>query len=181
MPSKKSSTTKPVQEDVVVTQPVTPPTESSSAMDMESAPAVAVEASVAAEAKPAKVTAPRKKTPPASSTPMTSVEDGEAKDAEAKTASDTKPPASEKKKNKRAAKSSTDGEKVKRACSSYIIFTKSNRTKVKEECPDLGSTQIISELAKRWNALSIEDKEPYNRMHEEEKAALAAAQAEAKN
>lgn len=57
----------------------------------------------------------------------------------------------------------------KRPRSSYIYYCKHNRSAMKEEYPDLSGKDITRELAKKWEDMTITDKEPYNKEAETDK------------
>ena len=50
----------------------------------------------------------------------------------------------------------------KRGPSAYNVFCKSERAVVKQENPEMSAKDIMSELGKRWKALSDEEKAVYN-------------------
>ena len=50
----------------------------------------------------------------------------------------------------------------KRGPSAYNVFCKSQRTVVKQENPDMSAKDIMSELGKRWKALSDQEKSVYS-------------------
>lgn len=50
----------------------------------------------------------------------------------------------------------------KRGPSAYNVFCKSERVVVKQENPEMSAKDIMSELGKRWKALSNEEKAVYN-------------------
>lgn len=49
----------------------------------------------------------------------------------------------------------------KRPPSAYLIFSNENRSVVKSENPQMPAKLVMSELAKRWKALTDEQKQPY--------------------
>lgn len=55
------------------------------------------------------------------------------------------------------------------AMGAYMFFCKSQRQRVKDENPGIDVRQILSELGKRWSALSERDKIPFKRMAEQDK------------
>mgnify|MGYP001998218450 CR=1 FL=1 len=59
------------------------------------------------------------------------------------------------------AKKTKDPTAPKRAPSAYILFSTETRPLVKQQMPELAAKEIMSELAKRWKALSDEDRKPY--------------------
>ncbi len=65
-----------------------------------------------------------------------------------------------KKKNKNAPKG---------ARSAYILFCADERAQVKEDMPDINAKEIISELGKRWKAVSEKVKAKYQKMADEDK------------
>lgn len=50
----------------------------------------------------------------------------------------------------------------KRGLSAYIFFCNEQRNPVKEKNPTLSNKELTSELGKRWNLLTDEQKKPYN-------------------
>lgn len=68
-----------------------------------------------------------------------------------------------------------DGKKVKKALSSYIVFSNENRAIVKDELTKasedgkVAGKDVMSELGKRWQSLDAEGKKPY-----EDKALVSA-------
>jgi hypothetical protein len=67
------------------------------------------------------------------------------------------------------AKKAKDPNLPKGKKSAYIIFSSENRAKVKEENPDLKSSEILSKLGAEWKALSDKKKEKYNKLAEADK------------
>lgn len=57
---------------------------------------------------------------------------------------------------------SNSSSKPKRARSAYIFFGKDERENIKAEFPDMKSTEIISEVAKRWKTLKEDDPSAYD-------------------
>ena len=57
----------------------------------------------------------------------------------------------------------------KRGPSAYNVFCKSERAVVKQENPEMSAKDIMSELGKRWKALSDEEKAVYNAENAENK------------
>lgn len=53
--------------------------------------------------------------------------------------------------------------KKKRKPSGYILFGKDERPKIKKSLPNLDVTKVVSEIAKRWNDLSDDVKEKWNK------------------
>lgn len=68
---------------------------------------------------------------------------------------------------KRGEKKGKDG--PKRALSAYMFFCADERERIKQEDSGLSNKEIMSEMGRRWKALSDSDKEPYVRKHEEDK------------
>ncbi|KAJ3183633.1 non-histone protein [Gaertneriomyces sp. JEL0708] len=79
----------------------------------------------------------------------------------------TPPTARELKKIKREAR---DPDQPKRPNSAYIIFSKAIRPQLKEEMPELTNKGLISEIGKRWTALSETERAPYEEEASEERA-----------
>lgn len=59
----------------------------------------------------------------------------------------------------------------KRPAPAYIIFSNQMRATVKEENPEMKSTEILSELGRRWRSLSEKEKAKYQKQADEGKAA----------
>ena len=54
-------------------------------------------------------------------------------------------------------------EKAKRrGMTGYILYSKTNRAEVKAEMEEAKPTEVVSELAKRWKALTEEEREVWN-------------------
>ena len=54
-------------------------------------------------------------------------------------------------------------EKAKRrGMTGYILYSKTNRAEVKAEMEEAKPTEVVSELAKRWKALTEEEREEWN-------------------
>lgn len=62
---------------------------------------------------------------------------------------------------KAAAKKSSPTKKVKKPLSGFMLFSKENRSKVKEEDPDLTFGGVGKKLGEMWRALSDKEKEAY--------------------
>lgn len=58
----------------------------------------------------------------------------------------------------------------KRPKSAYICFCGEERQRVKAKHPEMSSSEIVSELGRRWKALSDKKKAPFVRMAEDDKA-----------
>ena len=52
--------------------------------------------------------------------------------------------------------------KKKRGMTGYLLFSKENRAAVKEELGDVKPTEVVTEVAKRWKALTDEEREEWN-------------------
>ena len=50
----------------------------------------------------------------------------------------------------------------RRGMTGYILYSKTNRTTVKEELGEVKPTEVVTELAKRWKALSEPEREEWN-------------------
>ena len=73
----------------------------------------------------------------------------------------SKAPPKEKKEKKEKLKK--DGSpKKKRGMTGYLLFSKENRAAVKEELGDVKPTEVVTEVAKRWKALSDDEREEWN-------------------
>ena len=72
------------------------------------------------------------------------------------------------KKDKSPKKEKVDGDtKKKRGMTGYLLYAKEKRPEVKKELVDGGNdnpkpTEVITEVAKRWKALTDEDREVWN-------------------
>ena len=52
--------------------------------------------------------------------------------------------------------------KKKRGLTGYLLFSKENRAAVKEELGEVKPTEVVTEVAKRWKALTDEEREEWN-------------------
>jgi hypothetical protein len=79
------------------------------------------------------------------------------------------PPATsdEDEKPKRSKKDRTG---PKRPLSAYMFFCKEQRDVIKQEHPDMNGKDVTSELGRRWKELSEEDKKPFLKKQESDKA-----------
>ena len=67
------------------------------------------------------------------------------------------------KKEKSPKKEKVDGEpKKKRGMTGYLLFSKEKRPEVKEELGDVKPTEVVTEVAKRWKALTDEERAQWN-------------------
>ena len=71
------------------------------------------------------------------------------------------------KKSKEAKEEKPKAEKKKRGTTGYLVYASEMRSKVKDELVEGGNespkpTEVITEVAKRWKALSEEEQEVYN-------------------
>ena len=55
-----------------------------------------------------------------------------------------------------------DKPKKKRGMTGYLLFSKENRAAVKEELGEVKPTEVVTEVAKRWKALTDEEREEWN-------------------
>ena len=55
-----------------------------------------------------------------------------------------------------------DAAAPKKRRSAYIIFGSHERPSIKETFPEMKSTEIMSEIGRRWKTLSADEKEPFN-------------------
>ena len=79
------------------------------------------------------------------------------------TASEAKPKKEKKEKSPKKEKpEKEDKPKKKRGMTGYLLFSKENRATVKEELGDVKPTEVVTEVAKRWKALSDEEREEWN-------------------
>jgi len=67
-------------------------------------------------------------------------------------------------------KKTKDPEAPKQAKSAYIFFCAEKRQEVEDQNPEMDSKDITRELGKMWGALSEKEKEPFNKLHAEDKA-----------
>jgi hypothetical protein len=82
---------------------------------------------------------------------------------------DDKKPKKEKK-EKSPKKEKADGEpKKKRGLTGYLLFSKEKRPEVKEELGDVKPTEVVTEVAKRWKALTEEERAAWNERAKEDK------------
>ena len=70
-------------------------------------------------------------------------------------------------KGKEKGKSKEDKDKKKRGMTGYLLFAKEKRPEVKEELVEGGNespkpTEVITEVAKRWKAMSEEEQGEWN-------------------
>ena len=67
------------------------------------------------------------------------------------------------KKEKSPKKEKADGEpKKKRGLTGYLLFAKEKRPEVKEELGEAKPTEVVTEVAKRWKALTEEERAAWN-------------------
>ena len=52
--------------------------------------------------------------------------------------------------------------KKKRGMTGYLLFSKENRVAVKDELGDVKPTEVVTEVAKRWKAMTDEEREVWN-------------------
>ena len=80
------------------------------------------------------------------------------------TASEAKPKKEKKEKSPKKEKpEKEDKPKTKRGMTGYLLFSKENRAAVKEELGDVKPTEVVTEVAKRWKALTDEEREEWNK------------------
>jgi hypothetical protein len=66
-------------------------------------------------------------------------------------------------------KEKPDGEpKKKRGMTGYLMFAREKRTEVKAELGDVKPTEVITEVAKRWKALTDDERMTWNTQAKEE-------------
>ena len=58
----------------------------------------------------------------------------------------------------------------KRPLSSYMWFAQANRHQVKKDNPDLYQTEICKILGQKWNELSDDEKKPFEKQYQNDKA-----------
>ena len=61
----------------------------------------------------------------------------------------------------KVTKRKKDKDSPKNPLNSYMFYCNSNRSKVKEENPDLDAKSVTKEIALRWNSMSDEEKTPF--------------------
>ena len=86
---------------------------------------------------------------------------------------DVKPAVKPAKETKAAKKSpkkeKPDGEpKKKRGLTGYLLFAREKRAEVKAELGDVKPTEVITEVAKRWKALTDDERVTWNTRAKEE-------------
>jgi hypothetical protein len=67
----------------------------------------------------------------------------------------------------------------KRPLSAYMFFCQDARAEVKSDHPDMDGKKVTLELGTRWNALTAEQKAPYDAKHQADKARYEAEKASA--
>lgn len=76
---------------------------------------------------------------------------------------DVKPAKETKAAKKSPKKEKPDGEpKKKRGLTGYLLFAREKRAEVKEELGDVKPTEVITEVAKRWKALTDDERVTWN-------------------
>jgi len=99
------------------------------------------------------------------------VEDKERYDDEMK---DFVPPpgttATGRRRRRRGAKKERDPNKPKRALSAFFYYAADERTNVKSLNPDFSVGEIAKELGRQWNELNEEQKSPYEKQAESDRA-----------
>ncbi len=74
------------------------------------------------------------------------------------------------KKEKSPKKEKADGEpKKKRGLTGYLLFSKEKRSEVKAELGEVKPTEVVTEVAKRWKALTEEERATWNERAKEDK------------
>jgi len=82
---------------------------------------------------------------------------------------DEKPKKEKKEKSpKKEKKEKEEKPKKKRGMTGYLLFSKENRAAVKEELGEVKPTEVVTEVAKRWKALTDEEREEWNTRAKEE-------------
>ena len=66
------------------------------------------------------------------------------------------------KKEKSPKKEKEEKPKKKRGMTGYLLFSKENRAAVKEELGEVKPTEVVTEVAKRWKALTDEERAKWN-------------------
>ena len=76
---------------------------------------------------------------------------------------DVKPAKETKAAKKSPKKEKPDGEpKKKRGLTGYLLFAREKRAEVKEELGDVKPTEVITEVAKRWKAMTDDERVTWN-------------------
>ncbi|KAH8511037.1 hypothetical protein H0E87_008542 [Populus deltoides] len=70
---------------------------------------------------------------------------------------------------KRKPKKKKDPNAPKRSKSAYVFFSQMERENVKKSNPGIVFGEITKALADKWNAMSAEEKEPYEEMARDDK------------
>jgi hypothetical protein len=70
---------------------------------------------------------------------------------------------------KRKNSNEEDSQKPKKALSSYMMFAKENREKIKTKFPDSKPTEIMSKLGDAWKDLKESDKKKYEDLANKDK------------
>mgnify|MGYP002879290917 CR=1 FL=1 len=82
------------------------------------------------------------------------------------TASEAKPKKEKKEKKEKSPKKEKaekeEKPKKKRGMTGYLLFSKENRAAVKEELGEVKPTEVVTEVAKRWKALTDEERDEWN-------------------
>ena len=74
------------------------------------------------------------------------------------------------KKEKSPKKEKADGEpKKKRGLTGYLLFAKEKRPEVKADLGEAKPTEVVTEVAKRWKALTDEERATWNERAKEDK------------
>ena len=80
---------------------------------------------------------------------------------EEKAEKEEKPKKAKKEKSPKGEKA--DGEpKKKRGLTGYLLFAKEKRPEVKAELGEVKPTEVVTEVAKRWKALTEEERQEWN-------------------
>ena len=80
-------------------------------------------------------------------------------------ASETKPKKDKSPKKEKAEKE--EKTKKKRGMTGYLLFSKENRAAVKEELGEVKPTEVVTEVAKRWKALTDDERGEWNKRAKE--------------
>lgn len=71
---------------------------------------------------------------------------------------------------RRGARKERDPNKPKRALSAFFYYAKDERAKVRAINPDFSVGEVAKELGRQWNELTEEQKSPYEKSAEEDRA-----------
>lgn len=70
---------------------------------------------------------------------------------------------------KKSNKKKVDPNAPKRPNTSYIIYSMEQRNKIKQQYPELSTTDILKKLGESWNSLTAQDKKQYENLAKKDK------------